>query len=107
MQSLCHQYVVRYHESFLDPLNENVCIVMEYAENGELEKYLNTRKSNNNPLSEEEVLEWFIQLCHGLKYIHDQRILHRDLKCENIFISAAGEIKIGDFGISKDMQGTF
>jgi len=80
MRNLCHQYVIRYLESFRDG-NNNDCIVMEYAENGELQQYLNSRKLNNNPLSEDKVMEWFIQLCLGLKYIHNQNILHRDLKC--------------------------
>lgn len=51
MSHLSHQYVIRYYESFEDN-NQNVCIIMEYAENGEFEKYLNMRKSNNQPLSE-------------------------------------------------------
>ena len=52
-------------------------------------------------MGEAQVLEWFIQLALGLKYIHDKKILHRDLKADNIFITAANEMKIGDFGISK------
>lgn len=55
MRELSHQYIIRYYESFQDDDN-NVCIVMEYAESGELEQYLNNRRSNNNPLTEEEVL---------------------------------------------------
>jgi serine/threonine protein kinase len=50
MRSLCHQYVIRYYDNFEDN-DGNVCIIMEYAENGELERYLNMRKNCNNPLS--------------------------------------------------------
>jgi NIMA (never in mitosis gene a)-related kinase len=106
MRNLSHQYIIRYYESFQDE-NNNVCIIMEYAENGELEQYLNSRKASNSLLTEDEVLEWFIQLCVGLKCIHDSKILHRDLKCENIFINSQNELKIGDFGISKLMNQTF
>ena len=106
MRDLKHQFIIRYYESFIDADN-NLCIVMEFAENGELEQYLNRRKQQGQPLSQDEVLEWFIQLCLGLKHIHDHRILHRDLKCENIFITSQNELKIGDFGISKLMSETF
>lgn len=50
MRNLCHQYVIRYYDSFRDREN-NLFIIMEYAENGELDKYLNDRKAHNNPLS--------------------------------------------------------
>lgn len=106
MRNLYHQFIIRYFESFQDQ-EGNVCIVMEYAENGDLEQHLNNRKASNHPLTEDEVLEWFIQLCLGLKYIHDNKILHRDLKCENIFVNSQNQLKIGDFGISKLMNQTF
>lgn len=102
MQQLNHCYVVRYIESFVK--EKSVCIVMEYAENGDLQKYLERRKIENRPLSEEQVIEWFIQLLLGLKYIHEKKIVHRDLKPDNIFISSDNELKIGDFGISKLMS---
>lgn len=43
---------------------------MEYAEKGDLEKYLEMRKGEGKPLGEGQVIEWFIQLALGLKYIH-------------------------------------
>lgn len=60
---------------------------MEYAEKGDLEKYLERRRVENKLLSEEQVIEWLIQLLLGLKYIHEKKIVHRDLKPDNIFIS--------------------
>lgn len=56
--------------------------------------------------SESQVLEWFTQICLGLKHIHDRKILHRDLKGQNIFLTKQGIVKIGDFGIAKVLQNT-
>jgi NIMA (never in mitosis gene a)-related kinase len=52
------------------------------------------------------VLEWFTQICLGLKHIHDRKILHRDLKGQNIFLTSKGIVKIGDFGIAKVLAST-
>ena len=49
MRKLKHQYIIRYFESFIDS-QKNVCIVMEYAEGGDLEQYLEIRKKSNSPL---------------------------------------------------------
>jgi serine/threonine protein kinase len=61
------------------------------------------RKGEGKTLTEAQVIEWFIQLALGMKYIHEKKIVHRDLKADNIFITNANEMKIGDFGISKLM----
>lgn len=50
---------------------------------------------------ENQILDWFVQTCLALKYVHDRKILHRDLKTQNIFLTAKGDIKIGDFGIGE------
>jgi serine/threonine protein kinase len=52
-------------------------------------------------MTEDAIVDWFVQMCLGLKHIHDRKILHRDLKTSNIFVTRAGMVKIGDFGISK------
>jgi NIMA (never in mitosis gene a)-related kinase len=52
------------------------------------------------------ILNWFVQLCFAVKYIHEKYILHRDLKLSNIFLCSTGEIKLGDFGTSKLLSGT-
>ncbi len=51
-------------------------------------------------------MNWFVQLCFAVKYIHDKKILHRDLKSSNIFICSNGNIKLGDFGIAKVLKNT-
>jgi serine/threonine protein kinase len=46
-------------------------------------------------------------MCLGLKHVHDRKILHRDIKTQNIFMSAGGLLKLGDFGVSKILNSTW
>ena len=51
-------------------------------------------------------MNWFIQLVEGLHYLHSNKIIHRDVKPQNIFINDEGVLKLADFGISKAMEHT-
>ncbi len=75
---------------------------MDYADGGDLYSKINQQKQKNQYLSEDQILDWFIQIAFAIKHIHDRKILHRDLKTQNIFLTAQGEIKLGDFGIGKE-----
>ena len=52
-------------------------------------------------LSESQILHYFVQMTLGLHFMHDNRILHRDLKTQNIFLTGNGRLVLGDLGISK------
>jgi len=66
---------------------------------------LNNRiKRQVGPFREERILSWFVQLCLALKHMHDRKILHRDLKTHNVFLTATGDVKLGDFGIAKSLD---
>ncbi|KAA0154089.1 hypothetical protein FNF29_02712 [Cafeteria roenbergensis] len=98
--------IVAYVESFHH--RGALCIVMEYADGGDLEKTLQKRRGRLLP--EDMVLDWFIQICLALKYVHNRKILHRDLKPANIMLSTSGSgppvVKLGDFGIAKVLSNT-
>jgi NIMA (never in mitosis gene a)-related kinase len=79
-----------------------LCIVMNYCCNGDLSSYLKKKRSKKEYLSEEKVLYWFTEICLGLKCIHDNSIVHRDLKTQNIFITGHKNLQIGDFGVCKN-----
>ena len=74
-------------------------IAMEYCKGGDLRAILQQRAGILFP--QDRILDWFVQLCLATKYIHNRHILHRDIKSQNIFLTEAGKIKLGDFGISK------
>ena len=57
-------------------------------------------------MDEETILSWFTQICLALKHIHDRKILHRDLKAQNVFLMKSGIVKLGDFGIARVLSST-
>jgi NIMA (never in mitosis gene a)-related kinase len=70
-----------------------LCSVTEFAERGDLTGRLEERKGV--PLREEQVLDYFVQMCLSLLYLHKKKILHRDLKLANVFLSADNQVKLG------------
>ncbi|KAI8811737.1 kinase-like domain-containing protein [Cladochytrium replicatum] len=110
LSMLRHPNIIAYYDSFSVDANgslggQNMLIIMEYADGGTLSEYISSQAI---PLPEDEILQMFAQLCLAIHYIHTHmKILHRDLKTNNIFISGEGRskiLKIGDFGISKVMN---
>lgn len=73
---------------------------------GDLSVYIKKYKEKNELLEEELIMNWFIQLVQGLQYLHNNKIIHRDIKPQNIFINDEGVLKLADFGISKAMEHT-
>ena len=104
LKQLNCKYIVNYYESFEE--DDNYFIVMEYCEKGDLSSYLLNYKKNKKKLTENEIWKFFIEISLGLSYIHQKKILHRDLKSKNIFLTKNFDIKIGDLGIAKILQDT-
>eukprot|EP00397_Hematodinium_sp_SG-2012_P024073 GEMP01025059.1.p1 GENE.GEMP01025059.1~~GEMP01025059.1.p1 ORF type:complete len:556 (+),score=157.28 GEMP01025059.1:11-1678(+) len=95
--------IVRFQEVFMTRRGR-LCICMEYCDGGDLHHKIKER--NGVPLPEEEVKDGFIQLAFALRYVHENHILHRDLKSQNIFLHKEGQLKLGDFGIAKILTAT-
>jgi len=79
---------------------------MDFANGGDLGKCLTKQKETGTYLKEEQVLDWFTQIILAIKHIHSNNILHRDLKTQNIFLTSKGQVKVGDFGISRILKST-
>ena len=62
--------------------------------------------SQHEYFSEDQILNWFTQICVALKHVHDRKILHRDIKSQNIFMTKSGLVKLGDFGIARVLSST-
>ncbi|KAM4029217.1 serine/threonine-protein kinase Nek11 [Anomaloglossus baeobatrachus] len=103
LSKLDHPAIVKFHSSFLE--NTSFCIITEYCEGSDLDCKIKEIKNNDEVISEDQVTEWFIQLLLGVHYMHERRILHRDLKAKNIFLKN-NLLKIGDFGVSRLLMGS-
>eukprot|EP00111_Clytia_hemisphaerica_P019457 TCONS_00057400-protein len=103
LSKLDHPGVVRFHDSFID--REFFCIITEFCEGGDLDVKLHSWKKSGKSVDRTLVLTWFVQLIVAVQYIHQRRILHRDLKTRNIFLKN-NIVKIGDFGISRILEGS-
>ncbi|XP_037530324.1 serine/threonine-protein kinase Nek1 [Nematolebias whitei] len=102
LANMSHPNIVQYKESF----EEGGClfIVMDYCEGGDLFKKINSQKGALFP--ENQILDWFVQICLALKHVHDRKILHRDIKSQNIFLTKDGTVQLGDFGIARVLNST-
>lgn len=74
---------------------------MEFADGGDLLSKISKHKRQRTSISEAEVWSILGQLLRGLKKLHKMQILHRDIKCANVFCAKDGTVKIGDMNVSK------
>lgn len=105
LKSLNHPNIVNFREVYITK-NNKLKIVMEYAECGDLAKAISLRKAKNSHFDEKQILDWFTQICLAIKHVHDRKILHRDIKGQNIFIAKNNSLKLGDFGIARVLNKT-
>ncbi|CCO30190.1 hypothetical protein BN14_04214 [Rhizoctonia solani AG-1 IB] len=91
MKESRHPNIVNFLESYL--LRTDLWVVMEYMEGGAL-----TDVIENNTLAEDQISSICLETCRGLGHLHTQKIIHRDIKSDNVLLDAAGHVKITDFG---------
>lgn len=92
---LRHNHVVKIYETI--ETDKHIIIVMEICAGGDLLNYVRKRRRLKEPYAQ----KIFKQIIDGLCYIHSKLIAHRDIKLDNILLDGRGNVKIGDFGVSK------
>ncbi|CAJ1971824.1 unnamed protein product [Sphenostylis stenocarpa] len=92
-----HENIVQYFGTEMD--ESNLYIFIEFVTKGSLR---NLYQRYN--LRDSQVSAYTRQILHGLKYLHDRNIVHRDIKCANILVDANGSVKLSDFGLAKAIK---
>jgi len=104
LKSLDHPRIIRFINAWMNKNTEEVCFITELVTGGSLLSYI---KKIHNPLKLGVMRRWCRQILDGLCYLHDrpEPIIHRDIKCDNIFIdSIRGDVLIGDLGLSTTLK---
>ena len=97
-------YIVKFYDSFFH--NNSLNIITEFCTSGDLCDYIQMYIQHKKKMSEKLIWKLFIQICLGLHYLHNHKILHRDIKTKNIFLNEDFSVKIGDLGIAKILENT-
>ncbi|XP_039040165.1 probable serine/threonine-protein kinase WNK3 isoform X2 [Hibiscus syriacus] len=99
LKTLKHKNIIKFYNSWVDTKNENINFITEIFTSGTLRQY---RKKHKH-VDLRALKKWSRQILEGLLYLHghDPPVIHRDLKCDNIFVNGnQGEVKIGDLGLA-------
>lgn len=96
---LHHDNIIQLYE--IIATESHIWMVLEYCPGGELFDYLCDRGA----LDEWECRSIFGQLCLAVAFVHSKGVVHRDLKLENILLDDSGNVKLGDFGFTREYEG--
>ncbi|KAL0970071.1 hypothetical protein UPYG_G00236760 [Umbra pygmaea] len=99
---ISHPHIASYKNSFQE--DKSYYVIMDHGEGGDLSQKI--RDMKDTPFSEEQIMDWLVEICMALKHIHDNSLLHRDLIPQNIFLTKFGTLCLGDFGSLKENSAT-
>lgn len=110
-QTCRSEYIVEYYGAFFEPENATITICMEFCEAGSMDTIYRRVKARGGRIGEKVLVKLAGSIIHGLEYLHERRIIHRDVKPSNILVTRSGLVKLCDFGVSGELidsvAGTF
>lgn len=95
VMQLNHRHIMAVHE--IIQTRDLVCVVMELAERGDLLEHI----KRNGAVPDFDAKRMFRQISEGVRFLHDQLLCHRDLKCENVLIRRDRSVMLTDFGFAR------
>ncbi|CAF98517.1 unnamed protein product, partial [Tetraodon nigroviridis] len=101
LKKLDHVNIVKLVEVLDDPAEDNLYMVFELMRKGPVMEV-----PTDEPLSEERARLYFRDVILGIEYLHYQKIIHRDIKPSNLLLGDDGHVKIADFGVSNQFEGS-
>ena len=97
-------FIVQVHEAFEE--KGFLHIIMDYCSGGDLAAQIKRQAEAAVPFTEDVIVSWIAQIASALCHAHERRIIHRDVKPSNVFLTADGQARLGDFGISRALSHT-
>jgi NIMA (never in mitosis gene a)-related kinase len=105
LQALAHPNIVACLDAFFDRDTEELVIVLEMVEGGDLKELIREMRANRRKFTEKRVWMILESMAAALGYMHSQRILHRDLKSGNVLLGRDARVKVADFGLGRLVEG--
>ena len=96
-----HPNIIAYKEAFFEDSTSSLCLVMEFADDGDLYQKILSHQKNSSSMNENFIWTVLIHMVKALKVLHNMKIFHRDLKSANVFLCKDGNAKLGDLNVSK------
>lgn len=94
--------IISYLDSHLDKMNNELYLVLELAEEGDISNIIDQARRTNRRISEMDIWNYFAQICDALRTMHACRVMHRDIKPSNVFLTSNKRvIRVGDLGLAR------
>jgi len=100
-----HPCIIDLHDVYIISNPRVLHIIMPYCETGDLDKMIQKHKKSKSSIPESSIIKWSLQVALALQFLHENGVLHRDLKPQNIMLTEGGElVKVCDFGLALELD---
>jgi NIMA (never in mitosis gene a)-related kinase len=109
LRKLNNPHIVKYVDRYVKREEKKIYIIMEFCSGGDLQRLITSTRAHSQTIGEDQIWLTLSELALALNDCHggDEKILHRDIKPANIFIDGGGHVKLGDFGLARNLTSEF